>query len=570
MGLATISEAKGSTGGYMSYVSFTKNGSTILSGQAVRDCGGTAVDPGSTTSTERILVLATVPSTADLYSCAVTKVGLILKSDGTPDTDRWCCYIEQYGYWYEDYAMVNIYANTGFLSYKGSDGYYYFTWQNLNTALQSYAPYLVYIKYKLTPYVVTLDNSESPVALSATVDGTSYTVAAGSTETVNTDACTVKLSYTRTSTYERHFVNWTQDGASLSTSQSTFTTISASTTFKGNWTDNDSCTIVATSEASIAAVLTYNDGNTTSATESIAVAIGETATVYLPPNTKSLQLTATVTAPAEFHIWTDNGEELDSTNPETFSPEAGHTYSLITKTPFYLTIKAPSETSITYQVGLDSEVMHAGTVSTGESVSLKCYRLSEGNVTLCLTADDLDYRTFGGWLKDGVVVDPYSNPCTLVANETATYTCQAKTTESGTASSGQILYGSDGNWIYADTLSDISYEVALSIDFEETDTNHNISWSIGSADGTETTGSAKGASATGSATVAFNSGNRYAGAGGVLYADQTVVDAARLIKVSAHCLNDEHAYAVKVTIDGTEVYSESHLSGAFNKTFKVN
>ena len=421
---------------------------------------------------------------------------------------------------------------------------------------------------------ITINNTQSPIALAVSGAATA-TIAAGVSKTLTLEAgAKLTLALSTDLTYQKKFVAYKIGDTTKGSSATYNHTVIGGETITVTWQNNPTATLKAPANANLTAKLTW--GSPTQ-TNTIYASAGSSATIYIPPSKAQLVLLCTAINGAEFHKWLRNGSTtaITDNNPCTrFSPAAGDTYSCITRTPYTVTIKAPSGITLAYTFGLDGTQQKAGTVSAGTSEAVKLYRESGGNMTLVLTASPFSLSTFGGWTKDGVVIDPYSNPATIIANEAATYSCIIGQASTPTTSSGSLLYGKYGNLLYADTLKAASsHTIALSADFEVS--GHIITCSItkpGEAQETATTEIPTAFSrekkvsfpATGSAS------------GKLLFADQSVplpsgslASQKRLVKILFHCDNSVHKYTLTLKVDGSERFKAT-LSGTFSRTIEVS
>lgn len=422
---------------------------------------------------------------------------------------------------------------------------------------------------------ITINNSQSPIALAVSGAATA-TIAAGASKTLTLEAgAKLTLALSTDLTYQKKFVAYkvgsTTKGTSITLANYT---VIGGETITVTWQNNPTATLTAPANANLTAKLTW--GSPTQ-TNTISASAGSSATIYIPPKNALLVLSCTAINGAEFYTWLRNGSStaITANNPSTaFSPASGDIYSCTTRTPYTVTIKAPSGISLAYTFGLDGTQQAAGTVSAGTSKAVKLYRESGGNMTLVLTASPFSLSTFGGWTKDGVVVDPYSNPATIIANEAATYSCLIGQASTPTTSSGRLLYGKYGDLLYADTLkAAASHTIAISADFEVS--GHIITCSItkpGEDQETDTTEITKPFSRT--KTIAFPATG--SASGQLLFADQTAPLPAnstatqrRLIKILFHCDNAVHKYTLTIKIDGAEYFSDT-LSGTFSRTIDVS
>ena len=215
-----------------------------------------------------------------------------------------------------------------------------------------------------------------------------------------------------------------------------------------------------------------------------------------------------------------------------------------------------------------------GTIPAGTSRDFTLYRetdpgvTTDKNITLTLEAAAFDYRTFGGWTRDGTVFDRWSNPAITTANEPATYSCAIGETGGGdadgllcddTSSSAPLLYA-DGPARHPQT-----HTVQVSAAYEGG--SHYIDWEIG-----DHSGQHEDIETNWDKTVAVQIGGASGDApdtGALLYADGKTTDIPPLVRVAFHCQQAEHQYAVTVKIDGTQVDAQTNLSGPYSKTFPL-
>ena len=481
-------------------------------------------------------------------------------------------------YWYQSaqkrwYPYANNIASPNYLVSAGS------TTKGEEIAVKAYYKgddsWAWYAKFRVISLVnVTIDNSQSPIALSVT-GATTTTVAAGETAKLSLEAgAKITLALSTDLTYQKKFVAYKVGSTTKGTATTLSYTVVGGETIVVTWQTNPTATLTAPANANLTATLTW--GSPTQ-TETITASAGTSATIYIPPKNARLVLSCTAINGAEFYKWLKNGSTtaITANNPSgSVSPASGDVYSCTTRTPYTVTLTAPAGITIAYTFGLDGTQQAAGSVSPGTSKGVKLYRESGGNMTLVLTASPFTLDTFGGWTKNGTVVDPYSNPATFIANEAATYSCIIGQASTPTASSGKLLYGKYGNLLYANTLKAAStHTIALSADFEVS--GHIITCSItkpGEAQETATTEIPTAFSrekeisfpATGSAS------------GKLLFADQTaplpsgsLAAQKRLVKILFHCDNAVHKYTLTLKVDGSTRFS-STLSGTFSRTIEVS
>ena len=264
--------------------------------------------------------------------------------------------------------------------------------------------------------------------------------------------------------------------------------------------------------------------------------------------------------------WRYNEYPYISDNPSvTLRVYAGDIISCITQIAYEVTIIAPPDHAIAYTAGVDGTEQTSGTVSAGATEILSLTRPADSsNLTFVLEVSDFTLDSFGGWTKNGIIVDRYSNPATFIANESATYSCIIGQGTTPSASSGRLLYGNRGTLIYASPLkSATSHTIDISAEFE--DEGHNITCSITKPSETQeadTTGIATSFSRTKTITYYPATGSA---SGKLLFADKPI---KRLIKILFHCDNAVHKYTLTLKVDGAEIFHNT-LSGTFSKTLEV-
>lgn len=422
---------------------------------------------------------------------------------------------------------------------------------------------------------VTFDNTAGKAPATLTIGSTTLTAPGGQKVSTSCDNnAAARFAVDATVTYSHHFTGWKQGPSIISTAQSTTRTITADTTLAPQWDENPTFTVEAPPTATIRVTMAWTIDGKTTTEPTVSIAPGSSQPFPRPPSPASVAMTiaAQMVYPSTFVAWTRDGNRLGSPSSSSgtiTSPVAGSTYSLIARTPYTVTIKAPAGIAIDYTFGIDGEEVASGTVASGSSRPVSLYRETDGNMTLVLEASPFDYRTFGGWTKDGAVIDRWSNPATLVANEAATYSCLISP-GGDTPSSGELLCGRYGELLFADpTKPSTSHTVRLSADFKVSGhTLTSMITRVGEAE-YETTQSID-SDFTRTRILSFPAiGGTPAGA--LLYADKVIAGTLpRLIKVMLHCQVPEHEYSVSVTIDGEEVYAEQNLSGTFSKTLEVD
>lgn len=571
-----VSTTEGITAGS---IAITKATTYATETAKVYNMGGKDWAQSETSSATRtILLLATVPTFSatkytHLEDYNITKIGVCLKTDGSPDYTSPVIYDSQYGMWLtnvklESYVACPSKVLTG-TAPTSSDTYAYLRLPAKDGGID-----LCYIKYRVSNTVnITINNSQSPIALAVSGAATA-TIAAGASKTLTLEAgAKLTLTLSTDLTYQKKFVAYKVGSTTKGTATYNHTVIGGET-ITVTWQNNPTATLKAPANANLTATLTW--GSPTQ-TNTISASAGSSATIYIPPRKALLVLSCTAINGAEFYKWLKNGSStaITANNPSNpFSPASGDTYSCTTRTPYTVTISAPAGITLAYTFGLDGAQQAAGSVSAGTSKAVKLYRESGGNMTLVLTASPFSLSTFGGWTKDGVVIDPYSNPATIIANEAATYSCLIGQASTPTTSSGRLLYGKYGTLLYANTLkAAASHTIALSADFEVS--GHIITCSItkpGEAQETGTTDITKTFSRT--KTIAFPSTG--SASGELIFADKTAPLPAnstatqrRLIKIIFHCDNAVHKYTLTLKLDGTTYFSDT-LSGTFSRTIAVS
>ena len=572
-----VSTTEGITAGS---INITKATTYATETAKVYNMGGKDWAQSETSSATRtILLLATVPTFSatkytHLEDYNITKIGVCLKTDGSPDYTSPVIYDSQYGMWLTNVKLESHVACpskvlTG-TAPTSSDPYAYLRLPAKDGGID-----LCYIEYRVANIVdITINNSQSPIDLSVTGAATE-TIAAGTSKTLTLEAgAKLTLALSTDLTYQKKFVAYKVGSTTKGTSTIYNHTVGGGETITVTWQNNPTATLKAPANANLTATLTW--GSPTQ-TNTISASAGSSATIYIPPSKAQLALFCEAINGAEFYTWLRNGSStaITANNPSNpFSPASGEIYSCTTRTPYTVTIKAPAGLSIAYTFGLDGTQQAAGTVSAGTSKAVKLYRESGGNMTLVLTASPFSLSTFGGWTKDGVVIDPYSNPATIIANEAATYSCLIGQASPPTTSSGRLLYGKYGNLLYADTIKAASsHTIAISADFEVS--GHIITCSITKPSEAQETGTAditKTFSRT--KTIAFPATGTNSGQ--LIFADKTAPLPAnstatqrRLIKILFHCDNAVHKYTLTIKLDGTTYFSDT-LSGTFSRTIAVS
>lgn len=573
-----VSTTEGITAGS---IAITKATTYATESAKVYNMGGKDWAQSETSSATRtILLLATVPTFSatkytHLEDYNITKIGVCLNTDGSPDYTSPVIYDSQHGMWLtnvklESYAAAKCPSKVLTGTAPASSNAY----AHLRLPAKDGGIDLCYIEYRVANIVdITINNSQSPIDLSVT-GAAEKTIAAGASETFTLEAgAKLTLALSTDLTYQKKFAGYYIGETKIGSSTTLYYTVGGGETITVTWQNNPTATLKAPANANLTATITWGSDQT----NTIYASAGSSATIYIPPSKAQLILSCEAINGAEFYTWLRNGSTtaITANNPSNhFSPASGDTYSCTTRTPYFVTIKAPSGITIAYTFGLDGTQQKAGTVSAGTSEAVKLYRESGGNMTLVLTASPFSLSTFGGWTKDGVVIDPYSNPATIIANEAATYSCLIGQTSTPSASSGRLLYGKDGNLLYANTLKAASsHTIALSADFEVS--GHIITCSItkpSEAQETGTTDITKTFSRT--KTIAFPATG--SASGELLFADKTAPLPAnstatqrRLIKILFHCDNAVHKYTLTLKIDGTNYFSDT-LSGTFSRTIAVS
>lgn len=430
------------------------------------------------------------------------------------------------------------------------------------------------IRFRVLSYHdVTVDATGSPFAINVSAPFTA-SVAAGTKQTFTVEGepkVTVKVAGDRS--YGQYFLRYDLDGVSTghtSASVAYSFTVSGDHTIKAVYGNHPRATLAAPEGASATAHVRYkNDAGTYVDGPTFSVAEGQTATFPVAANADPQLVVAwTLAEGAEIETWLDNGSELTSLTGSSGTITnlwGGHIYTVRLQYPFYVDIVAPSGVTIGYTFGRDGEHVKSGTVYGGQTAHVKLYKGGTGNMTLVLEANPFDAKTFGGWTKNGTIVDRWSNPATLIANDPATYSCiigEAPEPETG---SGKLLCGKYGTLLYAGNPTTKSHTVALKATYRGTGT-HNVSWSLGDESGYEEAVTGLTKSVAVSKTL-FPGGSSVGGR--LLFADHAVREAPWLIRATFHCEVSEHEYDVTLSVDGVEVYSATRLSGTFSKTLEV-
>lgn len=539
---------------------------------------------------KNVIILSQILSnTSAIRAVGYTRIGVCLNSDGSVDWDAPVIYHPQMGGWLQCPGILTAYGTKILRGYdKGTyrEGHYSIRLPSSSSLSCGYVE-IDYILY--APATVTIDNAAGTApAQYTTSEGASGTVAAGATQAIQAAiGGTVAVSTVR-DTYEKRLDGMTCTAgtpASTSSTEATFA-IAKAGAITLNWEAQDSCDFLAPTGCSYRVTVTW--GGATVATHDLAA--GERCTVYLPSTKPTV--TASNCRLAEdyfFYQWvatTASGSTIILSAPVTFAgtfaaPASGRTYHPRLRHPFTVTIVAPGKTAIAYHFGLDGKTYRddngeqlEGTIPAGTSRDFTLYRetdpgvTTDKNITLTLEAAAFDYRTFGGWTRDGTVFDRWSNPAITTANEPATYSCAIGETGGGdvdgllcddTSSSAPLLYA-DGPARHPKT-----HTVQVSAAYEGG--SHYIDWEIG-----DHSGQHEDIETNWDKTVAVQIGGASGDApdtGALLYADGKTTDIPPLVRVAFHCQQAEHQYAVTVTIDGTQVDAQTNLSGPYSKTFPL-
>ncbi|MEG2613753.1 MAG: hypothetical protein RR996_01800 [Alistipes sp.] len=280
---------------------------------------------------------------------------------------------------------------------------------------------------------------------------------------------------------------------------------------------------------------------------------------------------ATVDAlPSHFQHWTD-GTIKYSSKDSNFAVLRDNTTILAQWAPIEnLIIVAPSATDIQYKLGVDSTAVEQGTVLRGGSKTISFWRASNNNMTLVLTASDWNIDTFGGWTRDGTVIDRWSNPATIIANTSATYSCIISSTPRP-PSNNELLCDRYGALLFAGISSSARHTIAVTATYDDGGTVHIISSEVGLLGHEVKT--EENISSSWTKSVSFDIGmfpTDATTAGRLLYADKPIALHPPLARVFFHCQVDTHKYSVEVTLDGVTVYHEYNLSGTFSKSFLIS
>lgn len=317
-------------------------------------------------------------------------------------------------------------------------------------------------------------------------------------------------------------------------------------------------TIVAPEGCDIAFSPTYG--------EALTVPAGTTATATIYGESTTATLTAILTdSTYTLDQWTIDGAQEASTNPATLTVTAGDTISanVSRNVTIKVTIVAPAETAIDYTIGYNGEQRGSDRIAAGSSYATTI--TTDGRpVTVVLEAVSFDRDTFGGWTKDGVVVDAYSNPVTLALYESVILSC---TIGSTSTTSGDILCDRYGNILYADALqAATTATIGIEASFEES--GHVAHWSI-TPHGGEAKSGEEEITTTFSTTQTLTLPARGTNSGAPLYADKKVTESPHLVDITFHCEEPEHEYTLKITSGSTTLYSQSNLSATFSKTLEI-
>ncbi len=300
--------------------------------------------------------------------------------------------------------------------------------------------------------------------------------------------------------------------------------------------------------------------------ESATVAAGTQRDFAFYGLSGSVTVTAQLLTGHTFLNWLRNGSNEGTSPSKTLTVYEGDTLTCSTQITYKVTLIAPDAHTIAYTAAIDGTEQTSGTVSAGATKVISLTRASSGNMTLVLELSGFSLDTFGGWTKDGTLIDRWSNPATIIANEEATYSCLIGPASS--ASSGGLLYGRYGTLLYADTLkAATSHTIALSASFKVS--GHNITCQIHRADEPATNATLTDNDPDFTATRTLTWPATGTNSGRLLFADKKVTAKSRLFKVLFHCNNPVHNYDITLKVDGQTVYSASNLSGTFSKTLEV-
>lgn len=546
-----------------------------------------------TTYTANILLLADIPTTAAARAESYyTKVGVLLNDDYSVNYDKVCVFFSKSGYWACSFtltfATVNGWVKSGPTGSATGDDFdegQYLAYFVQPAPYVSFTAYLFYIRYSVASgekYTITIDNSAGGTDVTATITTaldviTPQMVAAGesvSLELLSGD--TVALNCANIYGYESTFSGYYSGTTALSSLAAYSFVVTAESTITVKWTENYKNTITSPTVGDLTLTFTAqwvgSDGVTYTHAETVAP--GESGTLYNPTNSGVLLLAYSGgTDTAGLDCWTEDGEKLaeyyktsvniGGTSGVTFSAAVGYYVSPAFKVPF-------SGCKITYTIGQNGSTIRSGTCTStsAQKVGTTIYRVvglngtEYKNVTLVLEATFPDGYKFTGWTRDGSVIDRYSNPGTFSCpTGDSLWSFTAKETATTIGGTGLICNDS-GELLYADPLPETTHSVTLKMTFSSG--THNITWTIGDESGTEksTTSISK--------TVSVTAGGSGSDSGALLYADGVIDDSdGPTVSISGHCQNSAHNYDVSVSVDGSVIYTESDLSGTFNKTIPL-
>lgn len=189
--------------------------------------------------------------------------------------------------------------------------------------------------------------------------------------------------------------------------------------------------------------------------EATTVGAGTNAEIVIPGSDAEITISSTLTSGYTLKSYTINGVSQGSSATYLHSVVDGDVISAkLTKT-ITITIKAPSAGKVSYVISRDGSYTD-GTVNAGQSksVSLSDVEMAFAQLSLTFTPTntDFDLARFGGWTKDGEVVERYANPASLQVEGGETVSCEILSepahdteTEYGNSShKGRILYGKSG------------------------------------------------------------------------------------------------------------------------------
>ena len=182
---------------------------------------------------------------------------------------------------------------------------------------------------------------------------------------------------------------------------------------------------------------------------------GTSAEIVIPGTDAEITISSTLTSGYTLKSYTINGVSQGSSATYLHSVVDGDVISAkLTKT-ITITIKAPSAGKVSYVISRDGSYTD-GTVNAGQSksVSLSDVEMAFAQLSLTFTPTntDFDLARFGGWTKDGEVVERYANPASLQVEGGETVSCEilsepahdAETEYGNSSHKGRILYGKSG------------------------------------------------------------------------------------------------------------------------------